>query len=446
MALINHRSREVHFKIVYYGPGLCGKTTNLRILHEKLPAERRGRLISIATDHERTLFFDFLPIDLGQVNGFSTRFHLYTVPGQVYYKLSRKAVLQGVDGIVFVADSHPAREYANRDSLADLLEHLRALGIGTGQSGRIPWVFQWNKRDVGNPIPVERLRAALNVFGAPEFESVASAGKGVSETLRAACKAVLARLVASGEGTADGRTPAFAPPVAVQPPARVAPPVAARARGGSARTPALRGARGASLRAPHGTPHGGPRCRSRTCAPRAYPTALSARAGTHRAAPRQATRHVRTVARWLAMLGPAGLSPIAPATAGSALIAAIGWFLPVPTLPVFLLLLAIGTAIAVWAAGEAEHTLGHDAKPICIDEAVGQTLALFAVPHHLLAFALSFVLFRICDVWKPLGAQRAQELPGGLGVVADDVIAGLVACGAFHALWWAARRAGISPF
>jgi signal recognition particle receptor subunit beta len=194
MALINHRAREIHFKIVYYGPGLCGKTTNLRRLHDRLPPERRGRLISIATDHERTLFFDFLPIDLGQVNGFTTRFHLYTVPGQVYYRLSRRAVLQGLDGVVFVADSHPAREEANQDSLADLGTHLVTLGLSPAQLRRLPWVFQYNKRDVAAAIPVERLRVALNPRGAPEFESVASEGKGVAETLRAICKAVLARL------------------------------------------------------------------------------------------------------------------------------------------------------------------------------------------------------------------------------------------------------------
>jgi mutual gliding-motility protein MglA len=194
MALINHRAREVHFKIVYYGPGLCGKTTNLKRLHDRLPPERRGRLISIATDHERTLFFDFLPIDLGQVNGFTTRFHLYTVPGQVYYRLSRRAVLQGLDGIVFVADSHPAREEANHESLADLDAHLRTLGLSPDQLRRLPRVFQYNKRDLAEAIPLERLRAALNPGRAPEFESVASDGKGVAETLRAICKAVLARL------------------------------------------------------------------------------------------------------------------------------------------------------------------------------------------------------------------------------------------------------------
>ena len=202
MALINHRTHEIHFKIVYYGPGLCGKTTNLKSLHDRLPPERRGRMISIATDQERTLFFDFLPIDLGTVNGFLTRFHLYTVPGQVYYKLSRRAVLQGVDGLVFVADSHPAREVANRESLADLNEHLRTLGLTGPALARIPWVFQWNKRDVPVAVPIERLKKALNPQGWPEYEATASEGKGVSETLRAACKAVLARL---GAGNAAAR-------------------------------------------------------------------------------------------------------------------------------------------------------------------------------------------------------------------------------------------------
>jgi len=222
LALINHRTHEIHFKIVYYGPGLCGKTTNLRSLHDRLPPERRGKMISIATDQERTLFFDFLPIDLGHVNGFLTRFHLYTVPGQVYYKLSRRAVLQGVDGLVFVADSHPAREAANRESLSDLHEHLRTLGVVGPVAARIPWVYQWNKRDVAVALPVERLRKALNPQGWPEFEAVASDGKGVSETLRAACKAVLARL---GTGHAPVAAPSAAPAAAA--------PVAAGVHGGA---------------------------------------------------------------------------------------------------------------------------------------------------------------------------------------------------------------------
>ena len=216
MALINHRTHEIHFKIVYYGPGLCGKTTNLKSLHDRLPPERRGRMISIATDQERTLFFDFLPIDLGTVNGFLTRFHLYTVPGQVYYKLSRRAVLQGVDGLVFVADSHPARETANRESLADLNEHLRTLGLTGPALARIPWVFQYNKRDVPLALPIERLRKPLNPQNWPEYEATASEGKGVSETLRAACKAVLARLGA-GQAASGAATQAAAPAAASAP-------------------------------------------------------------------------------------------------------------------------------------------------------------------------------------------------------------------------------------
>jgi len=136
--------------------------------------------------------------------------------------------------------------------------------------------------------------------------------------------------------------------------------------------------------------------------------------------------------RFFATLGPAGYAPIAPATAGSAVVAAIGWFLPVPPIGVTLALIAVGTVIAVWLAGEAEKELGHDAKPIVCDEAVGQSLALLYVPHSLAAFAASFVLFRIFDVWKPLGAREAQALPGGQGIVADDVIAGLTACVVFH--------------
>lgn len=136
--------------------------------------------------------------------------------------------------------------------------------------------------------------------------------------------------------------------------------------------------------------------------------------------------------RVLATLGPAGFVPIAPATAGSALIAGIGWFLPVPPLPITLILLALGTALAVWIAGEAEKEFGHDAKPIVIDEAIGQSIALLFVPHVWWAFASAFILFRVFDVWKPLGANQAQKLPGGWGIVADDVIAGIVACGVYH--------------
>jgi len=200
VALINHRAREIHFKIVYYGPSLGGKTTNLKQLHERLPAERRGKMLSIATDHERTLFFDFLPFSLGEVQGYTTRIHLYTTPGQAYYRLSRRAVLQGLDGLVFVADSHPAREGANAESLADLDEHLTAIGTTPEQRDRIAWVFQYNKRDLPAALPVERLRRALNPRGATDFEAVASEGKGISETLRAVCKGVIAQMTPFRKG------------------------------------------------------------------------------------------------------------------------------------------------------------------------------------------------------------------------------------------------------
>ena len=233
MALINNRAREIHFKIVYVGPGLGGKTTNLRLLHDRLPPDRRGQLISIATEHERTLLFDFLPIDLGQVQGYLTRFHLYTVPGQVYYRLSRRAVLQGVDGIVFVADSHPAREQANADALVDTGTHLDSMGLDPGQRARLPWVFQYNKRDLPYAIPVDRMRASLNPGGAPEFEAVARDGRGVSETLRAACKAVLAKLSGEVAAGAPAASAAAAGPGAAVGSAPVAPANSAHAAAGA---------------------------------------------------------------------------------------------------------------------------------------------------------------------------------------------------------------------
>ena len=213
MSLINHRSREIHVKIVYYGPGMGGKTTNVQKLHERLPDDRRGRLVSIATEQERTLFFDFMPVALGAVNGFTTRIHLYTVPGQIYYRRSRRAVLQGVDGLVFVADSQPHREADNAESMADMLSLLGVLGFSAAQIARLPRVIQYNKRDVAGALPIERMRAALNPDGLPEFEAVAKDGVGVPDTMRAITKAVLARF---GPTTA-------APPPASPPPATPAP-------------------------------------------------------------------------------------------------------------------------------------------------------------------------------------------------------------------------------
>ena len=152
---------------------------------------------------------------------------------------------------------------------------------------------------------------------------------------------------------------------------------------------------------------------------------------------------MRGLIRFLATLGPSGYAPIAPATAGSAVVAAIGWFIyPAPPLPVTLALLAIGTAIAIWVCGAAEKELGHDAHPIVADEAVGQTIALLFVPHNLFAFAAAFVLFRIFDVWKPLGAREIQALPGGFGIVADDVIAGITSCAVFHLAAYGLHRVG----
>ncbi len=215
MALINHRAREIHFKIVYYGPSLGGKTTNLKVLHERLPADRRGRLMSIATDNERTLFFDFLPFSLGLIHGYTTRIHLYTTPGQSYYRLSRRAVLQGVDGLVFVADSHPARESANVESLRDLEEHLKAIGVHGAERARLAWVVQYNKRDLASAVGLERMRRVLGVGGAVEFEAAAVQGRGVAETLRAVCKGVIAAATGVG-GVAGslGAAPAASGPVA----------------------------------------------------------------------------------------------------------------------------------------------------------------------------------------------------------------------------------------
>ena len=155
---------------------------------------------------------------------------------------------------------------------------------------------------------------------------------------------------------------------------------------------------------------------------------------------------MKPLARFVATLGPVGFLPIAPATWGSGVVALAGWFIPVPPLPALAVLFALTVALAVWAAGEAEKTYGHDAKPIIVDELVGQWLALLFVPHRLFAFATAFVLFRVFDVWKPLGAREVQRLPGGYGVVADDMIAGITACLAFHALGWIAGKTGCPAF
>ena len=191
MSLINYSSREINCKIVYYGPGLCGKTTNLQHIYSRVPQETRGKMISLATEMDRTLFFDFLPLELGQIRGFRTRFHLYTVPGQVYYNTSRKLILKGVDGLVFVADSQIDRFEANVESYLNMLDNLTEQDLSIE---KIPFVMQYNKRDLPRVVPIEDLERELNPRKAPYFEAVAMRGTGVFDTLKVACKLVLKTL------------------------------------------------------------------------------------------------------------------------------------------------------------------------------------------------------------------------------------------------------------
>ena len=191
MTFINYVAREINCKIVYYGPGLGGKTTNLQYLYDITSAENRGKLISLATEMDRTLFFDFLPLDLGQIRGLRTRFHIYTVPGQVFYDASRKLILRGVDGVVFVADSQEERLDANLESISNLDLNLKENGFDLA---KIPYVLQLNKRDLPNAMPVEQLTKLLAVKGEPVFEAVAPRGEGVLDTLKAVARQVLVEL------------------------------------------------------------------------------------------------------------------------------------------------------------------------------------------------------------------------------------------------------------
>jgi hypothetical protein len=195
MSFINYSSREINCKIVYYGPGLCGKTTNLQHIYAKTNPDVKGKMISLATETERTLFFDFLPLALGEIRGFKTRFHLYTVPGQVFYDASRKLILKGVDGVIFVADSQIERMEANVESLDNLRVNLKEQGYDLD---KIPYVVQFNKRDLPNAAPLEEMRHLLNPAGVPDYEACASTGQGVFETLKAVAKGVLADLKKMG--------------------------------------------------------------------------------------------------------------------------------------------------------------------------------------------------------------------------------------------------------
>ncbi|NJD17991.1 MAG: gliding-motility protein MglA [Gemmatimonadetes bacterium] len=191
MSMINYASREINCKIVYYGTGLGGKTTNLEHIYSRVNPDTKGKMISLATETERTLFFDFLPIDLGEIRGFKTRFHLYTVPGQVYYNASRRLILKGVDGLVFVADSQATRAEANIESMHNLYDNLETYGYDLQT---IPFAIQYNKRDMPNVLPMEELRAQINPMGVPDFEGVAIEGKGVFETLSCVSKLVVKSL------------------------------------------------------------------------------------------------------------------------------------------------------------------------------------------------------------------------------------------------------------
>lgn len=193
MVFFNHATRQMTAKIVYYGPGLCGKTTNLNTIYGKTSQKARGEMVSLNTETDRTLFFDLLPMDIGVVGGFKTKLQLYTVPGQVFYNSTRKLVLKGVDGIVFVADSQTPMLDANKESLQNLDDNLRELGLDIRQ---IPMVFQWNKRDLKNVVPIDQMETELNPRKQPSFQSVASDGTGVFETLRGITKLALGHIKA----------------------------------------------------------------------------------------------------------------------------------------------------------------------------------------------------------------------------------------------------------
>ena len=188
MSFVNYQTKEINCKIVYYGPGLGGKTTNIQHIYSKTAGKNKGEMVSLNTENERTLFFDFLPLDLGEIRGFKTRLHLYTVPGQVFYEASRKLILRGVDGVVFVADSQIEKFDANLQSFESLKENLSEQGYDLD---KVPLVMQWNKRDLPNVSPVSELERSLNKFDFPAFEASALSGKGVFDTLKMVSKLVL---------------------------------------------------------------------------------------------------------------------------------------------------------------------------------------------------------------------------------------------------------------
>jgi signal recognition particle receptor subunit beta len=191
MVVVSYSGREINAKIVYYGPGLSGKTTNLEKIYDSVPESNRGRMVSMKTQTDRTLFFDLLPLDLGELSGMKTRFLLYTVPGQVYYNATRKLVLKGVDAVVFVADSSPDKMAENRESLTNLEQNLKSYGLDLKT---VPWVIQFNKRDLPNALTVDQMNKELNRWGVPTYEAQAANGTGVFETLRGVSKLLLSKI------------------------------------------------------------------------------------------------------------------------------------------------------------------------------------------------------------------------------------------------------------
>lgn len=188
MSFFNHNAKEIHCKIVYYGPSLGGKTTNLQWVYQHTAQEQRSKLVALNTDIERTLFFDFLPLNIGEIRGYKTRFHLYTVPGQVIYDASRKLILKGLDGVVFVADSQAERMEENIQAFRNLERNLEAQGYDIRE---VPLVIQYNKRDLPSAASMKELRANLNLYNSPEFEATASEGKGVIESLKTVSKSII---------------------------------------------------------------------------------------------------------------------------------------------------------------------------------------------------------------------------------------------------------------
>lgn len=191
MSFINHAAKEINCKIIYYGPGLSGKTTNVQCIYAQTQLEERGKLVTLSTENERTLFFDFLPLSIGEVSGFKTRFHLYTIPGQTFYEISRQFILKGIDGIVFVADSQSERMEANIESFESLEKALEKQGYDIH---KIPLVFQYNKRDLPGNVTIQELESTFNPMRRPYFEAIASRGQGVMETLQSISQLVIREL------------------------------------------------------------------------------------------------------------------------------------------------------------------------------------------------------------------------------------------------------------